>query len=175
MGRFTRRARPVVTIMLMAMGLSLTGGADLEAQGGWSARDAAAIKGHTLTMDKLRRMNGAVVEFDRLEKSRPDLGDDEDEVNTIDGLVARIDAVPEARAILKKHGLTTREYVLTLFASTHAAAGAFMEANGQQAAGVPVSRAQIDFYKANKAELDKLDAARKAATGSDDEDEDGEE
>jgi D-alanyl-D-alanine carboxypeptidase len=172
MGRSTRRAGSALTIAIVLIGFSLGAVVRAEAQGGWSAADAAALKGHALTMDKVRRTGEAMVEFDRLEKARGDAADDEDTEQSIDAMVARINAEPEARAILKKHGLTTREYLLTLLASTHAAAAAMVEESGQQATGIPVSRGQIEFYKANKAELDKLAAERKAAAASDDEEAD---
>jgi hypothetical protein len=170
MRRFTRRAGAVFTIVVTVMGFSLAGVVRAEAQGGWSAGDAAALKGHSLTMDKLKRTNDAMIDFAQLEESRDDFADDEGATESIDAMVTRINAVPEARAILKKHGLTTREYVLTLFASTHAATAAYLEENGQKAAGLPVSRGQVEFYKTNKAEIDKLFAERKAASGSHDED-----
>ena len=168
MGRSIRRAGSVLTIAI-AMGFSLGAAERAEAQGGWSAADAAALKGHSLTMDKVRRTGEAMTEFDRLERARGDVADDGETEQSIDAMVARINAEPEARAILKKHGLTTREYLLTLLASTHAAAAVMVEESGQQATGIPVSRAQVEFYKANKAELDKLAAARKAAAAADDE------
>lgn len=170
MRRFTRLAGAVFTTAMTVMGLSLAGVVRAEAQGGWSASDAAALKGYPLTMDKLTRTIEAVTEFDRLEESRDDLASDEEGTQSIDAIVARINAVPEAGAILKKHGLTTRDYVLTLVASTHAAAAGFMEESGGQATGLPVSRGQVEFYKAHKAEIDKLNAQRKAAAGAEDED-----
>ena len=172
MRRFTRRAGAVFTIVMTVMGFSLAGVVRAEAQTGWSARDAAALKRYPLTMDKLRRANEVMIEYDRMERTRDDLADDDGETQSIDGMVARINAVPEARAILKKHGLTTRDYVLTLLASTHAAAAGFIEESGGQPTGIPVSRGQVEFYKAHKAEIDKLNSQRKAASGADHEDED---
>jgi hypothetical protein len=169
MRRFTSQAGSVLTIAMTVIGLGLGFAVRTEAQGGWSAADAAALKGYSLTMDKLRRANDVMIEFDRLEETRNDLADDDDETQSIDGMVARIDAVPEAKTVLAKHRLSTRDYVLTLLASTHAAAAGFMEESGGQATGLPVSRGQVEFYKANKAEIDKLSAQRKAASGSEDE------
>jgi hypothetical protein len=167
MRRFTGRAGSVLTIAMTLMAFALGGVGSAEAQGGWSAADGAAIKGYLLTMDKLRRANQVMIEFDRLEKTRDDLADDdEDDTQSVAAMVARINAVPEARAVLKKHGLTSRDYVLALLASTHAAAAALMEESGGQATGMPVSPRQVKFYKANKAEIDKLQAERKAAAGA---------
>jgi hypothetical protein len=173
MRRFSRRAGLVFTTMIV-LGLSLGEVAPARAQGGWSAADEAALKGYTLTMDKMRRATQVMIEFDRLERTRPDLADDDEEIKSIDRLVTKVDAIPEAKAALAKHGLTTRDYVMTLLASTHAGAAAFMEENGQQVAGIPVSKAQTEFYKAHKAELEELHAERKAASGSEEPEEDEE-
>ena len=174
MRRFTHRGRALLGIAIAVMGFSLAGVVRAEAQGGWSAKDASALKGYSLTMGKLKRTNDAMIEFARLEETRDDFADDEGATQSIDAMVTRINAVPAARAILKKQGLATREYVLTLFATTHAATAAYMEDNGQKATGIPVSRAQVEFYKANKAEIEKMFEERKAASKSDDE-EDAEE
>jgi hypothetical protein len=154
----------VLTIAMTVMGLGLVRVAPAAAQGGWSAADAAALKGYTLTMDKVRKANQVMIESDRWERTGPDLADDDEEIKSIDGMVGKINAVPEAKAALAKHGLSTRDYVMTLVASTHAGAAAFMEENGQPVAGIPVSKAQTEFYKAHRAEIDKLNAERKAAS-----------
>jgi hypothetical protein len=65
-------------------------------QGGWSAKDAAAIKSYTLTMDKLRRTGEATTALEQLRQARDD--DDEDTPQSIDAMAQRINAVPGARA-----------------------------------------------------------------------------
>jgi hypothetical protein len=173
MRRFSRKAGFLFTTVIV-LGLSLAKVAPAKAQGGWSAADEAALKGYTLTMDKMRKATAVMIEFDRLERTRPALADDEEEIKSIDRLVTKVDEVPEVKAALAEHGLTSRDYVMTLLASTHAGAAAFMEENGQQVTGIPVSKAQTEFYKANRAEIDKLNAERKAAAGSDDAEDDEE-
>jgi hypothetical protein len=175
MGRCTRRAGAVLTIAMTVMGLGLVRVVPAAAQDGWSAADAAALKGYTLTMDKLQRANKVMIDYDRLEADRPDLDDEGEGTQSISGMVKRIEAVPEARTILGRHGLTARDYVMILFTSTQVAAAAYMEENGQAATGLPVSAAQVAFYKAHKAELDELSAQRKAASAEPDESEDVEE
>jgi hypothetical protein len=142
-------------------------------EGGWSAADAAALKGYTLTMDKLRQTSEAMIAFDRLDVARDD-DDDDGTSQSINGMMTRINAVPQARAILAKEKLTTRDYVMTMLVSTHAASVALVEESGQTASGLPVSRAQVEFYKANKAEIDKMFARRKAASQPEDSEEDEE-
>jgi hypothetical protein len=128
-------------------------------EAGWSAKDAAAIKSYTLTMDNMRRASEAAGSLEQLKEARED---DDDTPQSIDAMVKRIDAVPEARAILAKHKLTTREYTLALVAGAQAAAAVELEAAGHKAEGLPVSRQQVDFYKSNKTELDAMFAKQKA-------------
>jgi hypothetical protein len=89
-------------------------------------------------------------------------------------MVQRINAVPEARAILAKHKLTAREYALALVAGAQAAAAVELEAAGHKAEGLPVSRQQVEFYKANKKELDAMFAKQKAKAHPEDAEDDRE-
>jgi hypothetical protein len=165
MRRWIRRSSPAFVAVFAALGLSLglTAKAHAQGEGGWSAADAAALKAYTLDMDKLRRTGKAMAELDRLPEARQDTGDDEG-VESLNALVQRVEAVPAARGILRKHGLTPREYVLAMVASMHAATAVLLEENGQKATGLPVSAGQVAFYQKNKAEVDQMLAARKAAT-----------
>jgi hypothetical protein len=168
MHRFARESALVLAVL--AFGLPSD---TIQAQeAGWSAKDAAAIKSYTLTMDKLRRISEATAALEQLKEARED--GDEDTPPSIDAMVQRIDAVPEARAILAKHKLTTREYALAVVAGAHAAAAAELEAAGHKAEGLPVSRQQVEFYKANKTELDAMFAKQKAKAHPEDAEEDQE-
>lgn len=159
---------PALALVVLALGLE-----SVQAQeGGWSARDAAELKSYTLTMDKMRRTSEVTAELDQLRQARED--DDEDTPQSIDAMAQRISAVPQARAVLAKHRLTAREYAVALVASAHAASAAEVEAAGHKAEGFPVSRQQVEFYTANKAELDAMFAKQKAKTQPADSEEDEE-
>lgn len=159
---------PALALVVLALGLE-----SVQAQeGGWSAQDAAELKSYTLTMDKMRRTSEVTADLDQLRQARED--DDEDTPQSIDAMAQRISAVPQARAVLAKHRLTAREYAVALVASAHAAAAAEVEAAGHKAEGFPVSRQQVEFYKANKAELDAMFAKQKAKTQPADSEEDEE-
>ena len=147
-------------LVLAVLAFGLPSGTIQAQEAGWSAKDAAAIKSYTLTMDNMRRTSEAAGAVEQLKEARED--DDEDTPQSIDAMVQRINAVPEARAILAKHGLTAREYALALVASAQAAAAVELEAAGHKAEGLPVSRQQVEFYKANKTELDAMFAKQKA-------------
>lgn len=87
--------------------------------------------------------------------------DDEESSKSISELVARIDAVPEAKAAIKSAGISTREYVvlgLSLF-QNGVAAWALDQPGGQLPPGV--SRANVDFCKKHEASIQKLQALTK--------------
>ena len=152
---------PALALVALALGLE-----SVQAQeGGWSARDAAELKSYTLTMDKMRRTSAATSALEQLRQTRED--EDDDTPQSIDAMAQRINAVPEARAVLAKHKFTAREYAVALVASAQAASAAELEAAGHKADGIPVSRQQVEFYKANKAELDAMFAKQKAKAPDD--------
>jgi hypothetical protein len=156
--------------MLLAVWLALAAPTGAPAQeGGWSAKEAAELKGYTLTMDKLRRASEATAALEQL-GNRAD--EDENESASLDAMVERINSVPQARAILARHKLTAREYALTMVTGAHAASVAELEAAGHRDPGtLPVSRAQVEFYQANKAEIDVMFARQRAQAEESDEEE----
>jgi hypothetical protein len=155
---------PALVLLALALGLDFE---SVQAQeGGWSARDAAELKSYTLTMDKMRRTSEATAALEQLRQTREE--EDDDTPQSIDAMAQRINAVPEARAVLAKHKFTAREYAVALVASAQAASAAELEAAGHKADGIPVSRQQVEFYKANKAELDAMFAKHKAKAPADD-------
>ena len=161
--------------MMLALALAILGlqSDTIQAQeAGWSAKDAAAIKSYTLTMDNMRRASEAGAALEQLKEAPED--DEEDTPQSIDAMVQRINAVPQARAILAKHKLTAREYALALVAGAQAAAAVELEAAGHKAEGLPVSRQQVEFYKANKTELDAMFAKQKAKAHPEDAEDDRE-
>jgi hypothetical protein len=159
-------------LALVALALGLDSEAVQAQEGGWSAKDAAELKSYTLTMDKMRRTSEASAALDQLRRARED--DDDDTPQSIEAMAQRISAVPEARAVLAKHKFTAREYTVALIASAQAASAAELEAAGHKADGLPVSRQQVEFYKAHKAELDAMFAKQKAKARADDAEDDEE-
>ena len=154
----------------VALSLALAAPTNAHAQeGGWSAKDAAELKRYTLTMDKLRHASEATAALEQV-RDRP--ADDENESPSIDAMVERINSVPEARAILARHKLTAREYALTMVTAAHAASVAEVEAAGHKDPGtLPVARSQVEFYRANKADIDAMFARQKARAEESGEDE----
>jgi hypothetical protein len=75
---------------------------------------------------------------------------------SIDGMVAKIDAMPGAKAAIQSAGLQPREYVLFSFSMIQSAMSAW--AVSQPGGKLPpgVSQANVDFYKKHEAAIAAL-------------------
>lgn len=154
------RVRPLFTVTFSLLILAARPGRTMaQDQAGpqWSPSDAAALKACTLTMDKLARVNDASAELQALAKAHPEItaGDQGGEAKTLDEMVARL-SPPEVKAVLTKHGLTARDYVLTFMTAMNAWSAALVEDQGKSAAGLPVSAANVKFYRDHKADIEKM-------------------
>ena len=112
----------------------------------------AAFAKYTKATHKLQPLAGLLSAGD---------ADDEEGFRSLSESVARIDAVPEAKAAIHSAGMTTREYVvfgLSLF-QNGVAAWALDQPGGQLPPGV--SRANVDFCKKHEAAIQKLRALTK--------------
>jgi hypothetical protein len=99
---------------------------------------------------------------------------DEEGASSIAEQAAAIDRVPAAKAAIQSAGLATREFVVFSFAllQTGMAAWAVEQPGGKLPPGF--SQANVDFYKANKARIEKVPALEDGCDDSSD-DEEGEE
>jgi hypothetical protein len=88
--------------------------------------------------------------------------DDEENTGTIAEAVAKIDAMPGAKAAITSSGMTAREYVVFSFAILHngLAAWAVSQPGGKLPPGI--SQANVDFYKKHAAEIESLPKAEEA-------------
>ncbi|HTS89817.1 MAG TPA: hypothetical protein VMG41_15090 [Gemmatimonadales bacterium] len=126
----------------------------------WSAADAAALRAYALTMDKLTRTNDASTDLQKLAEAHPELAASpgSGDATTLDEMAARLSA-PEVRAVLVKHGLTAKEYVMTFMTAMNAWGAALAEDQGKSATDLPVSAANVKFYRDHKAEIEKMNQA----------------
>jgi hypothetical protein len=123
-----------------------------------TAADREAIAKHELTLDELHRMEAIVKEA----------GPDQEGLDlmnaSLDDLVAQINSKPALKAILDKHGMPPREFLL----STFSLLGAVM------ADHMGGSSPNVDFYRQHRAEIDAYmdqgDDDGDSADNSDDED-----
>jgi hypothetical protein len=126
--------------------------------------DNAAIMNHRLTLSLVKQ----VVAVDRdlvavLEKD-PTLQQRVAGQNPVglDASVKMLEGVPEAAAILKKHSITARDYLLTqiAFAAT-AFTAEMLETKKLPAVPAGMPTHNLEFWKANAAELKPLEAESK--------------
>jgi hypothetical protein len=142
-----------------AVVVSIAGGA-ARAQGD---RDTQEISRYALTEAGLAKYSAATQHLNKLGNSDPSRCEDKDDESpsSLDQFVAKIDAKPAAKAAIQSAGMTTREYMvfsMSLF-QTGLAAWALEQPGGKLPPGV--SKANVDFYKAHKATIDKLGAEMK--------------
>jgi hypothetical protein len=107
-----------------------------------SAADREAIAKHELTLDELHRMEAIVKEA----------GPDQEGLNlmgapSLDDMVAQINAQPALKAILDKHDMPPRDFLVATFSLLGAAMADSLGTTG----GNP---ANVDFYRQHKAEID---------------------
>lgn len=163
------RTRPLALGAALAFALTMP----LEAQtpsGGLSAAERQALMSHRLTMDNVRKMFDASAKLSALSKKDPTLGDVKpgEEAKSMAELTAKMDALPPAKTAISSSGLKTDEFVLTLFELQYTRSAVLLkEMGGDAAKGVenlPVSPANLQFYTANRAEIDRLAKALESDT-----------
>ena len=160
-------SRRVCSHALAVIALSLP--AAVEAQ--QSDADLKAVSGTTLTMPKYKQYLDATVNLANAAAKNPGLaeGMKDSGDKSIDEQVEAIESNPQVKAAVTSTGLTTRDYVLTQWALLQTGmAYAMTKGTGAtqddmiKKAGV--SKANMDFYAKNEAEINRLAEAAKART-----------
>ena len=139
-------ARALVVAGVIALGLPGVAFADdLEEVSKYALTDAGLAKFAKATQN-LAALPGACEE------------DEEDDSNaqSIDDLVAKLDATPGAKAAVQSAGMTTREFVVFTFAMMQAGMAAWAQSQPNAKLPAGISQANIDFYKKNEAALTAL-------------------
>jgi hypothetical protein len=133
------------------------------AMAGTASADDQALKKemheYTLSMDKIRAMQGMKDEFAQLVKTDPTFSTQVKQQMFVAGaqpdMEARMSATPRLVALYRKHGLTVHDVVIMPTVL-------FVVALASQLPSVPasiateISPAQIAFYKAHQAELKNI-------------------
>ena len=123
---------------------------------GFPDKDAREISAYSLSEAALAKYTQASANLGSLSKQIASNCDDSDSPASLDASVARINAVPQAKAAIQSAGMTTREYLvfsLSLFQSGMAA-WALTQPGGTLPPGV--SKANVDFYRSHEQALKKL-------------------
>jgi hypothetical protein len=149
---------PFYAVLLTAISIALLAPAVAVAQG-FPNRDAREISSYALTETALAKYTQATANLGDMSKQVLGNCDDDDGegASSLNESAARIDAVPGAQAAIRSAGMTTREYVVVTWSLFEAgmAAWALEQPGGTIPPGV--SRANVDFVRAHKASLEKLD------------------
>jgi len=152
-----RRALAAVVVALFASAPSFAANA--------AASDTREIASYVLTEAGLAKYTQAVKNLAPLAKRLSDAckaDDDSDNVRSLDDMVARFDAVPGVRAAINSADLTTRAYfvfALSVF-QNGMAAWALDQPGGKLPPGT--SMANVNFYRAHQAAINRLGDAAKA-------------
>ena len=161
-------SRRVCTQALAVMALSLPAAAPAQQ----SDADLKAVSATALTMPKYKQYLDATVNLANVAAKNPGLAKgirDGGEEKSVDEQVRMFESNPQVKAAVTSTGLSTRDYVLTQWALLQTGmayamtkqAGASQEDMIKQAG---VSKANMDFYAQNEAEINKLAEEAKART-----------
>lgn len=129
----------------------------------FSDRDTNEITGYVLTDAALAKYKQAVRKLEPLAEQMPHDCDAEEGAKSLNGTAARMDGVPAVKSALKGAGMTSREYLLFSFSvfQNGMAAWALEQPGGKLPPGT--KPANVNFYRAHKAELEKLGELTKQA------------
>jgi len=157
----------VASVILLAPAVSV-------AQG-FPASDAREISAYVLSDAALVKYTRAMANLGSLSKQLTSTCDDSDSPASLDASVARINAVPQAKAAIESAGMTPREYLVFSFSlfQSGVAAWALSQPGGTLPPGV--SKANVDFYRAHEQALKKLAPQEDSDSCDDRDDESAEE
>ena len=162
-------SRRVCTHALAVMALSLPAAGEAQQ----SDADLKAVSATALTMPKYKQYLDATVNLATVAAQNPGIGEgmQDSGEKSIDEQVRMLESNPQVKAAVTSTGLSTRDYVLTQWALLQTGmAYAMTKGTGAsqddmiKKAGV--SKANMDFYAKNEAEINRLAEEAKARTPS---------
>lgn len=119
-------------------------------------RDAKEVADYVLTDTALAKYTRAVRSLQPLKEQLPQTCEGDEHPKSLNDQAAKIDSVPGVKSALKVAGMTSREYLVVSFSvfQSGMAAWALDQPGGTLPPGT--KPANVNFYRAHKAELDKL-------------------
>jgi len=165
-----RLATTLMTILAVALFIPAASVAQ-----GFSDRDTLEIGSYVLTETGLAKYTQAMRNLSAAAKRFAGDCDDEESAQSLDEFVARINAVPEARAAITSAGMTTREYVVFGWSllQNGMAAWVLSQPGGTLPSGT--SMANVNFYRAHEAAIQKIGNPSESADCDDGDSEEEEE
>lgn len=130
---------------------------------GLGDRDAKEVADYVLTDAGLAKYTQAVHKLQPVKEQLPQDCEGDEQTKSLNDLVARLDGVPAVKSAMKGAGMTSREYLLFAFSvfQNGMAVWALDQPGGTLPPGT--KPANITFYRAHKAELEKLGELSKLA------------
>jgi hypothetical protein len=153
-----KTARMVTVVSALALLVPMAAGAQ-----GLADHDTKEIAGYVLTDAALTKYAQAVRKLQPLKEQLQEDCDREDAQESLNAMAARMDKVSGVKSALNAAGMTSREYLvfsLSVF-ENGMAAWALELPGGKLPPGVKM--ANVNFYRAHKAELEKLGELTKQA------------
>jgi hypothetical protein len=129
-----------------------------------ASADQPALASYVLSMDNLRRATEVSRGINELRKTLPSLPGEMQSQQTLDGKAKYLEGKPQVAALLKKSGLSARDYVLTNQVLVRAAVFSQLPSSPDAQQGVQMlaeqmgkpSKQQLDFFTKHKPEIDLL-------------------
>lgn len=115
--------------------------------------DKREISNYVLTEAGLARFKQATDKLSAVPGACAKADDDEDSSSqSLDQVVAKLDAIPGAQAAILSAGMTTREYVVFMWSIMQTGMSAWAQDEGGK---LPpgVSQANVDFYRKHEADM----------------------
>ena len=115
--------------------------------------DKREISSYVLTEGGLAKFKQATDKLSAVPGACAKADDDEDNSSqSLDQVVAKLDAVPGAEAAIQSAGMTTREYVVFMWSIVQTGMSAWAQDEGGK---LPpgVSQANVDFYRKHEADM----------------------
>ena len=145
----------VLMLTLVLPAVSFAQDKDSQEVGRYALTDAGLAK-FVKAVDGLRGLAGQIASCD------------EESARSIADQAAAIDRVPAAKAAIQSAGLTTREFVVFSLSLLQTGMAAWaLDQGGKLPPGV--SQANVDFYKSNKAKIEKVPSLGDGCDGPSDE------
>ncbi len=124
----------------------------------------AGLETYELTMPNIRKMAAAYERLDAALTANPSVGRSvasDEGVTSVADVIAKLEREPVVHQAIAAAGITTRDMVLTQFATFTAAVNDFAVRSGAPAPTAPAAVANLELFQQNRTELDQITARLK--------------
>lgn len=126
-------------------------------------RDLETLSNYKLTMDDLHKWARANTAVSAIARQRPDLEEEmatNAEEASIEGMADKLNSVPDVREAIESNGLSARQFTVITFTVMQVAMAQMALQQGVPAdsfaARAGINPGNLEFYEANRVEIDQL-------------------